>query len=167
MVSFESGTFESNDIYKALLQKGLSHNQISENIAALYHIFMQSSPRIATINLFFHSVLKKFCWYVGVSSRFEIGEIDKGEMYEMFLSSLSAKEIKEFVGFCFTQGLKLQDFLAMLYSFSFLPHNILLNSCYDEIDTQDLSLEQITQEIAINMAKVCDELKRQEATPSA
>ncbi|BDB64378.1 DNA helicase [Helicobacter cinaedi] len=165
--SFETGTFESNDIYKALLQKGLSYNQMSENIAALYHTFMQSSPRITTIDSFFHSVLKKFCWYVGVSSRFEIGEIDKGEMYEMFLSSLSAKEIKEFVEFCFTQGLKLQDFLAMLYGFSFLPHNILLDSCYDEIDTKGLSLEQITQEITINMAKVCDELKRQEATPSA
>ena len=165
--SFETGTFESNDIYKALLQKGLSYNQMSENIAALYHTFMQSSPRITTIDSFFHSVLKKFCWYVGVSSRFEIGEIDKGEMYEMFLSSLSAKEIKEFVEFRFTQGLKLQDFLAMLYSFSFLPHNILLDSCYDEIDTKGLSLEQITQEITINMAKVCDELKRQEATPSA
>ncbi len=167
LVSFESGTFESNDIYKALLQKGLSHNQISENIATLYHTFMQSSPRITTIDSFFHSVLKKFCWYVSVSSRFEIGEIDKGEMYEMFLSSLSAKEIKEFIGFCFTQGLKLQDFLAMLYNFSFLPHNILLDSCYDEIDTKGLSLEQIAQEITINMAKVCNELKRQEATPSA
>lgn len=167
LLSFETGTFESNDIYKALLQKGLSHNQISENIAALYHTFMQSSSRITTIDSFFHSVLKKFCWYVGVSSRFEIGQIDKGEMYEMFLSSLSSKEIKEFVGFCFTQGLKLQDFLAMLYSFSFLPHNILLDSCYDEIDTKGLSLEQITQEITINMTKVCDELKRQNATTRA
>lgn len=165
--SFEQGSFKENDIYKALLQRGLSHTQISENITYLYHNFMQSSPRITTIDSFFHSVLKKFCWYVGISSRFEIGEIEKGEIYEKFLHSLSDKALKEFVEFCFTQGLKLQDFLSMLYNFSFLPHNVLANSCYDEIDSKGLSLEQIAQEINVNMAKICNELKRQNATSSA
>lgn len=165
--SFEQGTFKDNDIYNALLQKGLSHTQMSENITHLYHLFMQSSPRITTIDSFFYAVLKKFCWYVGVSSRFEIGQIDKSEMYEMFLSSFSPKELKEFVGFCFAQGLKLQDFLAMLYNFAFLPHNVLADSYDDKPYIQALSLEQITQKINANMAKICNELKRQNATSRA
>lgn len=165
--SFEQGTFESNDIYKALLQKGLSAKHISENIADVYANFIQSNPRIATIDSFFYSVLKKFCWYVGVSLKFDVGERNKNEIYEMFLGALSHKEIQEIARFCFAQGLSLEGFLSMLDKFSFLPNDVLKNSCSTKQNAKHLNLEQIAQKISENMAKIRDELIRQNVAPRA
>lgn len=159
--SFWHNTFKDNDIYKELLQRGLSHEQMSENIAPIFATFMQSSPRITTIDSFFHAVLKKFCWYVGVSSSFEVGQVDKGEVYELFLDSLSYEDRRDFARFCFAQKLSIQSVLLMLDTFSLLPEDVLADSYSHEIS--DLSIEQIAQKISASMEQICNELKRQNA----
>ena len=55
------GTHTQNDIYNALIQKGLSEKQITQNIARIYEEFKRSNPHISTFDAFFQSILRKFC----------------------------------------------------------------------------------------------------------
>ncbi len=120
-------TKEGMNIYAALIKEGLNDEFLRDKIESIYYEFMQSNPRITTIDAFFHAVLKKFCWYVGISSHFEVGNVSKDEINERFLSTLSLQDVREIVAFCFHHKIKITKFLSMLYDFYMFSNETIQN----------------------------------------
>lgn len=112
--SFHAHTQDQNELYLALQQAGLSAELMREKVEEVYQSFVASNPRITTIDAFFNAVLKKFCWYVGVSRGFEIGKIDELWLNEAFLQRLKPQELQALVHFCFSHKLKISQFMALL-----------------------------------------------------
>ncbi|RDU59220.1 RecB-like helicase [Helicobacter marmotae] len=136
----EERNYANNHIYKDLLEKGLGHEYLSENIQRVYREFMESNPRIGTIDSFFHVILKKFCWYVGVSAYFEVGSLDEDAINECFLNVFSPDELDSFVNFCFYHGVKIGDFLTFLQELYSLPANDVKRALQTLKEAQDSSL---------------------------
>lgn len=88
---------------------GLSLQEIKANSQKIYQEFLDSTPRICTIDAFFNSILHKFCWYVGLSQDYQMGEdIEEEELFEEFLAILSKNSIADsanifdmLIRFCF------------------------------------------------------------------
>lgn len=88
---------------------GLSLQEIKANSPKIYQEFLDSTPRICTIDAFFNSILHKFCWYVGLSQDYQMGEdIEEEELFEGFLAILSKNGIADsanifdrLIRFCF------------------------------------------------------------------
>ena len=66
-----------------------SAGKVAHKSRGLYARALAHKPSIMTLDAFFMSVLKKFCWYAGVPSDFEIDELlDRDRLYERFLAQL-------------------------------------------------------------------------------
>lgn len=57
--------------------------------------FLTNDINITTIDSFINKILRKFSYLSGVKSNFDIGDIDKNTIFEIFLDSLSNNELKE------------------------------------------------------------------------
>ncbi|MCE3047094.1 RecB-like helicase [Helicobacter kayseriensis] len=73
--------------------------------------YWTQEPKILTLDAFFNSILKKFCWYVGVPHQFEIKDLDEEWIKERFLSSLSARQKDRFLSICLQDNKRLDDLL--------------------------------------------------------
>lgn len=73
--------------------------------------YWAQEPKILTLDAFFNSILKRFCWYVGVPYQFEMKDLDKELIEERFLSSLSAKQRDKFLSICLQDNKRLDDLL--------------------------------------------------------
>ncbi|MCX2717239.1 RecB-like helicase [Helicobacter sp. MIT 21-1697] len=138
------------DIYNALLKEGLSDEVLRDKIESIYYEFMQANPRITTIDAFFHAVLKKFCWYVGISSHFGVGNVSKDNINERFLSALSLEDMREIVIFCFHHQIKITKFLSMLYDF-YMFANEIVQTLSSTSTTAHLEVEDIEKLIVEKM----------------
>lgn len=148
-------TYQNNIIYKDLHEKkGLSHQVLSQNIEKIYANFMQSNPRITTIDSFFHTILKKFCWYVGVSAFFEVGTIDSYAINEAFLHSLNTDEIDNLTQFCFKHKMNVSSFLDFLHLLSKFPTQDIKNALEDGLEPISFSFEEIDDEIRMRMERI-------------
>ena len=106
-------TLPTSPFLPQLQSMGLSLQEIKANSHKIYQEFLDSTPRICTIDAFFNSVLHKFCWYVGLSQDYQMGEdIDEEELFEKFLAILSkngsADSVNIFdrlIRFCFDFGI--------------------------------------------------------------
>ncbi|MDE7255720.1 MAG: UvrD-helicase domain-containing protein, partial [Helicobacter sp.] len=66
-----------------------SAGKVAHKSKGLYARALAHKPSIMTLDAFFMSVLKKFCWYAGVPSDFEIDELqNRDKLYERFLERL-------------------------------------------------------------------------------
>lgn len=158
--SIQRGDFAQNDVYQTLKSKGLSDETMQQNIARIYAEFKQSNPRIETIDAFFNAVLKKFCWYVGISAYFEIGELSNQALYEQFLSMLSAQDLSDCAQLCFYDGaISLKKFLEMLSEFCFLPHEVAAQFADVDYDVQELA--QIEAQILEKMQVIHNFINKQ------
>ena len=115
---------------------------------------MQSNPRITTIDSFFHTILKKFCWYVGVSAFFEVGTIDSYAINEAFLHSLNTDEIDNLTQFCFKHKMNVSSFLDFLHLLSKFPTQDIKNALEDGLQPISLSFEEIDDEIRMRMERI-------------
>ncbi len=80
--------------------------------------FLSADLKIMTIDRFIHQILRRFCWYAGVRSDFEIAQMPKEEFFERFLQSLGDREYANLVEFARSQERKSQSFInffEMLY----------------------------------------------------
>ena len=76
-------------IISTLANMGLSKKEIQAQASKIYKEFLDSNPKICTIDSFFNEILHKFCWYVGLSQDYKIGEkIEAEVLFEEFLSTL-------------------------------------------------------------------------------
>lgn len=83
---------EENPYLLGLVEAGITKEAIQEKRVEVYWRFLQADLRITTIDAFLHSIVRKFCWYIGIPHDFTIASVDEEAIMEDFLSRLSAKD---------------------------------------------------------------------------
>ncbi len=90
---------KSQNILKELEEKyRLDPSLVQNSAQKIYQRFLNAEIRISTIDAFFQSILRKFCWFVGLSANFEVNEDTKAhqqQLNESFLSALDNKQLEE------------------------------------------------------------------------
>ncbi|EMH10545.1 UvrD/REP helicase [Helicobacter pylori GAM249T] len=101
--NLESGKEKSQNILKELEEKyHLDPSLVRNNAQKIYQRFLNAEIRISTIDAFFQSILRKFCWFVGLSANFEVNEDTEAhqrQLNESFLSALNNKQLEELSAF--------------------------------------------------------------------
>ncbi len=90
---------KSQNILKELEEKyRLDPSFVQNSAQKIYQHFLNAEIRISTIDAFFQSILRKFCWFVGLSANFEVNEDTKAHQQQLnasFLSALNNKQLEE------------------------------------------------------------------------
>ncbi len=89
----------SQNILKELEEKyHLKPDLVRNSAPKIYQRFLNAEIRISTIDAFFQSILRKFCWFVGLSANFEVNEdtkVHQQQLNEGFLSALNGEQLEE------------------------------------------------------------------------
>ncbi|EJB46595.1 ATP-dependent DNA helicase [Helicobacter pylori Hp A-17] len=97
--NLESGKEKSQNILKELEEKyHLDPSLVRNSAQKIYQRFLNAEVRISTIDAFFQSILRKFCWFVGLSANFEVNEDTEAhqrQLNESFLSALNGEQLEE------------------------------------------------------------------------
>ncbi len=97
--NLENEKEKSQNILKELEEKyHLDPSLVRNSAQKIYQRFLNAEIRISTIDAFFQSILRKFCWFVGLSANFEVNEDTKAhqqQLNESFLSALNNKQLEE------------------------------------------------------------------------
>ncbi len=97
--NLESEKEKSQNILKELEEKyHLKPDLVRNSAPKIYQRFLNAEIRISTIDAFFQSILRKFCWFVGLSANFEVNEDTKAhqqQLNEGFLSALNGEQLEE------------------------------------------------------------------------
>ncbi|GAA8551115.1 RecB-like helicase [Helicobacter pylori] len=97
--NLESEKEKSQNILKELEEKyHLDPSLVRNSAQKIYQRFLNAEIRISTIDAFFQSILRKFCWFVGLSANFEVNEDTKAhqrQLNEGFLSALNNEQLEE------------------------------------------------------------------------
>ncbi|GAA8936098.1 RecB-like helicase [Helicobacter pylori] len=97
--NFENEKEKSQNILKELEEKyHLDPDLVRNSAPKIYQRFLNAEIRISTIDAFFQSILRKFCWFVGLSANFEVNEDTKAhqqQLNEGFLSALNGEQLEE------------------------------------------------------------------------
>ncbi len=90
---------KSQNILKELEEKyRLDPSFVQNSAPKIYQRFLNAEIRISTIDAFFQSILRKFCWFVGLSANFEVNEDTKAHQQQLnasFLSALNNEQLNE------------------------------------------------------------------------
>ncbi|GAA7908674.1 RecB-like helicase [Helicobacter pylori] len=90
---------KSQNILKELEEKyRLNPSFVQNSAQEIYQRFLNAEIRISTIDAFFQSILRKFCWFVGLSANFEVNEDTKAHQQQLnasFLSALNGEQLEE------------------------------------------------------------------------
>ncbi|BDA05770.1 DNA helicase [Helicobacter pylori] len=90
---------KSQNILKELEEKyRLNPSFVQNSAQKIYQRFLNAEIRISTIDAFFQSILRKFCWFVGLSANFEVNEDTKVHQQQLnasFLSTLDNEQLEE------------------------------------------------------------------------
>ncbi len=90
---------KSQNILKELEEKyRLDPSFVQNSAPKIYQRFLNAEIRISTIDAFFQSILRKFCWFVGLSANFEVNEdtkVHQQQLNEGFLSTLNGEQLEE------------------------------------------------------------------------
>ncbi|EMJ44320.1 RecB-like helicase [Helicobacter pylori] len=94
---------KSQNILKELEEKyHLDPSLVRNSAQKIYQRFLNAEIRISTIDAFFQSILRKFCWFVGLSANFEVNEDTEAYqacLNEGFLSALNSEQLEELSAF--------------------------------------------------------------------
>ncbi|GHS55653.1 DNA helicase [Helicobacter pylori] len=98
-LEYEKEKEKSQNILKELEEKyRLDPSFVQNSAQKIYQRFLNVEIRISTIDAFFQSILRKFCWFVGLSANFEVNEYTKAHQQQLnasFLSALNNKQLEE------------------------------------------------------------------------
>nr|BCI57892.1 Helicase [Helicobacter pylori] len=101
--NLESEKEKSQNILKELEEKyHLDPSLVRNSAQKIYQRFLNAEVRISTIDAFFQSILRKFCWFVGLSANFEVNEdteVHQRRLNEGFLSTLNNEQLEELSAF--------------------------------------------------------------------
>ncbi|GAA8747184.1 RecB-like helicase [Helicobacter pylori] len=101
--NLESEKEKSQNILKELEEKyHLDPSLVRNSTQKIYQRFLNAEIRISTIDAFFQSILRKFCWFVGLSANFEVNEDTEAhqrQLNEGFLSALNSEQLEELSAF--------------------------------------------------------------------
>ncbi len=122
---------KSQNILKELEEKyRLDPSLVQNRAQEIYQRFLNAEIRISTIDAFFQSILRKFCWFVGLSANFEVNEDTKAhqqQLNESFLSALNNKQLNElsvFIAQCLSYDSYTSD--SILERLRFLKNKLYL-----------------------------------------
>ncbi|GAA8796487.1 RecB-like helicase [Helicobacter pylori] len=134
---------KSQNILKELEEKyRLTPSFVQNSAQKIYQRFLNAEIRISTIDAFFQSILRKFCWFVGLSANFEVNEDTKAHQQQLnasFLSALDNKQLEElsvFIAQCLSYDSYTSD--SILERLRFLKNKLYLfdlnkkNPVFDE-----------------------------------
>ncbi|MGL2467028.1 RecB-like helicase [Helicobacter pylori] len=97
--NLENEKEKAQNILKELEEKyHLDPSLVRNSAPKIYQRFLNAEIRISTIDAFFQSILRKFCWFVGLSANFEVNEDTKAhqqQLNEGFLSALNSGQLEE------------------------------------------------------------------------
>ncbi|MCQ2670643.1 RecB-like helicase [Helicobacter pylori] len=97
--NFENEKEKAQNILKELEEKyHLDPDLVRNSAPKIYQRFLNAEIRISTIDAFFQSILRKFCWFVGLSANFEVNEdtkVHQQQLNEGFLSALNNEQLEE------------------------------------------------------------------------
>ncbi|GAA8925605.1 RecB-like helicase [Helicobacter pylori] len=97
--NLENEKEKAQNILKELEEKyRLDPSFVQNSAPKIYQCFLNAEIRISTIDAFFQSILRKFCWFVGLSANFEVNEDTKAhqqQLNEGFLSTLNSEQLEE------------------------------------------------------------------------
>lgn len=101
--NLENEKEKSQNILKELEEKyHLDPSLVRNSAQKIYQRFLNAEIRISTIDAFFQSILRKFCWFVGLSANFEVNEDTEAhqrQLNEGFLSALNSEQLEELSAF--------------------------------------------------------------------
>ncbi|WQZ44356.1 RecB-like helicase [Helicobacter pylori] len=122
---------KSQNILKELEEKyRLDPSFVQNRAQEIYQRFLNAEIRISTIDAFFQSILRKFCWFVGLSANFEVNEDTKAHQQQLnasFLSALNNKQLEElsvFIAQCLSYDSYTSD--SVLERLRFLKNKLYL-----------------------------------------
>ncbi len=122
---------KSQNILKELEEKyRLDPSFVQNSAQKIYQRFLNAEIRISTIDAFFQSILRKFCWFVGLSANFEVNEDTKAHqqrLNEGFLSALNNEQLEElsvFIAQCLSYDSYTSD--SVLERLRFLKNKLYL-----------------------------------------
>ncbi|GAA9831378.1 RecB-like helicase [Helicobacter pylori] len=134
---------KSQNILKELEEKyRLNPSFVQNSAQKIYQRFLNAEIRISTIDAFFQSILRKFCWFVGLSANFEVNEDTKAHQQQLnasFLSALNNEQLEElsvFIAQCLSYDNYTSD--SILERLRFLKNKLYLfdpnkkESAFDE-----------------------------------
>ncbi len=97
--NLENEKEKAQNILKELEEKyHLDPSLVQNSAQKIYQRFLNAEIRISTIDAFFQSILRKFCWFVGLSTNFEVNEdtkVHQQQLNEGFLSALNNEQLEE------------------------------------------------------------------------
>ncbi|GAA7611041.1 RecB-like helicase [Helicobacter pylori] len=122
---------KSQNILKELEEKyRLDPSLVQNSAQKIYQRFLNAEIRISTIDAFFQSILRKFCWFVGLSANFEVNEdtkVHQQQLNESFLRALSNEQLEElsvFIAQCLSYDSYTSD--SVLERLRFLKNKLYL-----------------------------------------
>ncbi len=122
---------KSQNILKELEEKyHLDPSLVQNSAQKIYQRFLNAEIRISTIDAFFQSILRKFCWFVGLSANFEVNEDTKAHQQQLnasFLSALNNEQLEElsvFIAQCLSYDSYTSD--SILERLRFLKNKLYL-----------------------------------------
>ncbi|GAA9430959.1 RecB-like helicase [Helicobacter pylori] len=122
---------KSQNILKELEEKyRLDPSFVQNSAQKIYQRFLNAEIRISTIDAFFQSILRKFCWFVGLSANFEVNEDTKAHQQQLnasFLSALNNEQLEElsvFIAQCLSYDSYTSD--SILERLRFLKNKLYL-----------------------------------------
>ncbi|WRE74226.1 RecB-like helicase [Helicobacter pylori] len=129
--NLENEKEKSQNILKELEEKyHLKPDLVRNSAQKIYQRFLNAEIRISTIDAFFQSILRKFCWFVGLSANFEVNEDTKAhqqQLNEGFLSALNSEQLEElsvFIAQCLSYDSYTSD--SVLRRLRFLKNKLYL-----------------------------------------
>ncbi len=129
--NLENEKEKSQNILKELEEKyHLKPDLVRNSAPKIYQRFLNAEIRISTIDAFFQSILRKFCWFVGLSANFEVNEDTKAhqqQLNEGFLSALNGEQLEElsvFIAQCLSHESYTSD--SILKRLRFLKNKLYL-----------------------------------------
>ncbi|GAA7973811.1 RecB-like helicase [Helicobacter pylori] len=122
---------KSQNILKELEEKyRLDPSFVQNSAQKIYQRFLNAEIRISTIDAFFQSILRKFCWFVGLSTNFEVNEdtkVHQQQLNESFLNALNNEQLEElsvFIAQCLSYDSYTSD--SILERLRFLKNKLYL-----------------------------------------
>lgn len=129
--NLENEKEKSQNILKELEEKyHLDPSLVQNSAQKIYQRFLNAEIRISTIDAFFQSILRKFCWFVGLSANFEVNEDTKAHQQQLnasFLSTLNGEQLEElsvFIAQCLSYDSYTSD--SVLERLRFLKNKLYL-----------------------------------------
>ncbi|MGN8393563.1 RecB-like helicase [Helicobacter pylori] len=129
--NLENENEKAQNILKELEEKyRLDPSFVQNSTQKIYQRFLNAEIRISTIDAFFQSILRKFCWFVGLSANFEVNEDTKAhqqQLNESFLSALNGEQLEElsvFIAQCLSYDSYTSD--SILERLRFLKNKLYL-----------------------------------------